>query len=138
MLINLQPKYNLNTTKNTTKGFLVLCWFERILQPNVCARARARASSIEVGGMTFAEQFKAKYDNHKKPQTLPKNGAKKPILSECRSCSRFERGEDPAINWCVSKYFDRIKKRQVICYANIKLLNFCPKTVQKSKFNKKV
>ncbi|MCK4821802.1 hypothetical protein KA005_38915 [bacterium] len=71
-----------------------------------------------------------------KRQNLPIIEQKKPVLSDCYSCERFEQGPDlrgnvRKINWCVTKYFDRIKKRPMIHYANIELLECCPKMVKK-------
>ena len=97
--------------------------------------ARARRVWREKGeNMTFAEQFKAKYDNSKKPQNLPIIEQKKPSLAECRSCSRFERGPDlpngmGQISWCVTKGFDQIEKRPYTNYRNIELMESCQKTV---------
>lgn len=66
---------------------------------------------------------------------LPKNIVKKPVLSDCYSCERYERGEKVGmvepIDWCISKEFDKIKKRPVTHYANIELLRCCPKMVKR-------
>jgi hypothetical protein len=67
---------------------------------------------------------------YRKRRNLPKNGVKKPVLSECANCKHYERwdnGKD--LHWCVSKYFDRIEKRQVTRYQNIELLKICPKAM---------
>ena len=84
--------------------------------------------------MNFTDKFNAKYFNPtKKCQNLPTIEHKKASLAECRSCSQFEEGPDSVgenvgkVFWCVTKYFDRIKKRPVICYRNIELLSECPK-----------
>jgi hypothetical protein len=70
-----------------------------------------------------------------KPINLPKTGVKKPVLSDCYSCERYDKGPDllhiGVIHWCVSKEWDRVKKRSVIHYANIELLKCCPKRVKK-------
>lgn len=85
--------------------------------------------------MTFTEKFKAKYS--KNSQNLPIIEQKKPSLAECRSCSQFEEGPDSVgkyvgkIYWCVTKYFDRIKKRPIICYRNIELMDRCPKKIDR-------
>ena len=80
------------------------------------------------------DRLKKKYSNIR---NLPKSEQKKPSLAECRSCSRFEEGPDSVgknvgkIYWCVIEYFDRVKKRSVICYRNIELMDCCPKKVRK-------
>jgi hypothetical protein len=91
--------------------------------------------------MTFTDKFKAKYS--KKPQNLPISSTKKPSLVECRSCGQFEegpnlRGAIGKISWCVFKEFDKIKKRPVTHYANIELLEICPKKGKKRTFFKKL
>lgn len=73
---------------------------------------------------------------YEKLQNFPKNGAKKPSLSDCYSCKRFEQGPSlpgniGKINWCVMRYYDRIAKRSMIHYANIEMLKTCPETVKK-------
>ena len=70
---------------------------------------------------------------------LPRCGINRPTLSVCRSCERYEQGPDSSkiggiSHWCVSKYFDKIKKRSVTCYANIELLQSCPKKVVKKQY----
>ena len=73
----------------------------------------------------------------KNSPNLPIIEQKKPSLAECRSCSQFEEGPDlvgkyvKKICWCVTKYFDRIKKRPVTCYRNIELLSQCPKIIDR-------
>ena len=77
---------------------------------------------------------------YRKCQNLPISSIKKPSLATCRSCSHFEEGPDSVgrnvrkIYWCVTKYFDQIKKRPVTCYRNIELLEICPKQVQKKQY----
>lgn len=96
-----------------------------------------RAREAKLGDktlMTFTEKFKAKYA--KKPQNLPIIEQEKPVLSDCYSCERFEQGPDLCgnvrkINWCVTKYFDRIKKRPVTCYRNIELMDRCSKKIDR-------
>lgn len=78
------------------------------------------------------DNLRKKYRN---TQNLPIIEQKKPVLSECYSCKRYEQGPDlpraGVIHWCISKEFDRIKKRPVTHYANIELLKTCPKKAQK-------
>jgi len=80
------------------------------------------------------DDLRKKYGN---TQNLPINEQKKPSLAECRSCSQFEEGLDSVggsvgkIYWCVTKYFDWIKKRPVICYRNIELMFQCPKKIDR-------
>jgi hypothetical protein len=75
-------------------------------------------------------------------QNLPINDTKKPSLSECYSCQHYERGPDVVnigvVHWCVSKEFDKIKKRPVTHYANIELMEICPKKGIKKTFFKKL
>jgi hypothetical protein len=79
---------------------------------------------------------------YRKRQNLPKNDTKKPSLIECRSCSQFEEGPDSVggsvgkVFWCVTKYFDQVKKRPVTCYRNIELMETCPKQDKKSNIGK--
>ena len=76
--------------------------------------------------MSFTDKFKAKYS--KRSQNLPKNGVKKPSLSGCANCKRYERwdnGKD--LHWCVSRGFDRIAKKSYTDYKNIELMEICPK-----------
>ena len=86
--------------------------------------------------MIFTDKFNAKYSNLiKKPQNLPKSGAKKPSLSDCYSCEHYERGSDLSkigiLHYCVSRGFDRILRKSYTDYKNIELLEICPKVVKK-------
>ena len=88
----------------------------------------------------FEDNPRKKYG---KAQNLFQRRHKKPDLAECRSCERFEEGPDSVggsvgkIYWCVSKYFDKVKKRSVTCYANIELMDYCPKKVVKKQYRGK-
>jgi hypothetical protein len=78
---------------------------------------------------------------YRKLQNLPKSGTKKPSLSECYSCEHFEAGDNlrgsvGKIMWCVFKYYDRVKKRSMIHYANIELMEVCPKKIAKKQFDR--
>ena len=72
---------------------------------------------------------------YRKRQNLPIIDIKKPSLVECRSCSHFEEGEKVGrvspIGWCVSKEWDRVKKRRMTCYRNIELMDRCPKKIDR-------
>lgn len=69
---------------------------------------------------------------YRKRQNLPKNGVKKPVLSECANCKHYERWDNGRdLHWCVSKGFDKIMRRSYMHYRNIEMLKTCPKMDQK-------
>jgi hypothetical protein len=90
--------------------------------------------------MTFTEKFKAKYA--KKPQNLPIIEQKKPILSKCYSCECYEREENLSSNgplhWCVTSHFSVDDNRPVTDWANIELMEICPKKGKKRTYFKKL
>ena len=81
------------------------------------------------------DDLQKKYRNS---QNLPIIEQKKPVLSECYGCERYEQGPNlprvGVMHWCVFKEFDQIKKRAVTHHANIELLETCPKMVQKRQY----
>ena len=85
------------------------------------------------------DSLEKKYRNS---QNLPKNITKKPILSKCYSCECYERGEhlssDGPLHWCVTSHFSVDDNRPVTDWANIELMETCPKKGKKRTFFKKL